>query len=227
MSNVTTIEAELRPQVGTSAARASRRSGRVPCILYGGQKESVAISLDPKIVHKETSQSGFFAKLFDIKYDGKTERVLARELQREPVKDTPIHIDFMRISKDSSVIVAVPLHFINEEESPGLKRGGVLNQVLHELELTCLADKIPKYIEIDMTGLEIQDTIHLVGINIPEGAEAAYPERDKTLATIVAPSSVKSEAEAAAEEAAAEVAEGEEGAEETATEAETKEKSES
>ena len=223
MSNVTTIEAELRPQVGTSAARASRRSGRVPCILYGGQKESVAISLDPKIVHKETSQSGFFAKLFDIKYDGKTERVLARELQREPVKDTPIHIDFMRISKDSRVIVAVPLHFINAEESPGLKRGGVLNQVLHELKLTCLADKIPKYIEIDMTGLEILDTIHLEGIKIPEGAEAAYPERDKTLATIVAPSSVKSEAEAAA----AEAVEGEEGAEEISTEAETEEKSES
>lgn len=219
MTNITTIAAERRLGLGKGAARAARRANRVPGIIYGNQQDPVAINVDAKSLTQELKKSGFLAKLFDVKIDGKAERALPRALQRDPVKGTPIHIDFMRVSKDSLINVAVPLRIINEEQSPGLKRGGVLNLVMHKLELSCPADHIPETIEIDLDGLEIHDTVHLDDLKLPTGAKPAHPERDQTIATVVAPSSVKAEAEAAAAEAEAGEAEAET-EEETPTEGE-------
>ena len=166
------------------------------------------------ILDRELGQAGFFIRLVDIEVDGEKHRVLPREVQFHPVTDAPLHIDFLRFSADRKLSVAVPVRFLNEDESPGLKRGGVLNIVRHEVEVQCTADNIPNEFEIDVTGLDIGDAMHASAISLPEGVAFTITDRDFTVATIAAPTVM------AADEEEEEEVEGEEGAEEGAEGAE-------
>ncbi|MDJ0970645.1 MAG: 50S ribosomal protein L25/general stress protein Ctc [Kiloniellales bacterium] len=207
MSDTIALPAEPRERVGKGAARAVRRAGRVPAVIYGDRKDPLTISLDPRDVDRELHRPGFFATLFDVEIGGKKHRVLPRDVQLDPVSDRTVHVDFLRVAQDTEVTVNVPVNFTNDEESPGLKRGGVLNIVRHEIEFSCRADAIPQQIEIDLTGLDIGDSVHISMIQLPDGVIPTITDRDFTIATVAAPSAVK--AEAAEEQAAA--AEGEEG----------------
>ena len=203
MSEVHTLVAEAKDRAGKGAARAARRAGRVPAVIYGAKKTPVMISLEPRDLDREISGGGFFATLYDVQVADTKERVLARDLQLHPVTDRPLHVDFLRVSASTEVTVQVPCSFNNEEESPGLKRGGVLNIVRHELELVCRADAIPQQIDVDLTGLEIGDSVHISEIKLPDGVQPTITDRDFTIASIAAPSIIAEEA--------AEAEEGEEG----------------
>ena len=211
MVDVHNLAAEPKERAGKGAARAMRRAGRVPAVIYGAKKDPVMISLDPREVNRELNTGSFFATLFDIEVGGRKERVLPRDLQFHPVTDVPLHIDFLRVSAATEVTVEVPCVFLNEEDSPGLKRGGVLNVVRYEIEVNCRADAIPQQFEIDLAGLEIGDGIHISNVGLPEGVTPTITDRDFTIATIAAPTVVHDEAaEATAEGEEAEVPEGEE-----------------
>lgn len=217
MSNEPTIAAQPRERAGKGAARATRRAGLVPGVIYGDKKESVMISMDPRDLMKQARTIGFFSTVYQVEVGGDSHRVLARDLQLHPVSDQPMHVDFMRVTKGVKINVEVQVSFINEEESPGLKRGGVLNIVRHAVEVSCTPGIIPESFVIDLTGRDLGDSIHFSAIDMPEGVESTISDRDFTIATIAAPSSVKS---AASEEEEAEGEEGEEGAaEEGASEA--------
>jgi large subunit ribosomal protein L25 len=205
MGEVHSLGAEPRARAGKGAARQTRRDGRVPGVIYGNKQDPVMISLEPKELVRELHKSGFFATLFDVQLDGAKHRVLPRDVQFDPVTDKPIHVDFLRVSADTKVHVEVPVIFQNDFASPGIKRGGVLNIVRHEIELVCAADSIPHELLVDLTGLDIGDSVHISAIKLPEGVVPAIADRDFTVATIVAPSAQKGEAaeEAAAAEAAA------------------------
>lgn len=187
MSTVTTLNASQRTLSGTGGARAVRASGLVPGIIYGNKKDPEMIAMDPKALMVECLQPGFFSRLYAIAIDGKAQEVLAKDVQFHPVTDRPLHVDFMRVGKGAKVHVFVPVVFINEDKAPGIKRGGVLNIVHHNLELICPAQFIPEKLTIDLTGRDINQTIHLEDLTLPEGVVAAHPERDNTVATIVAP----------------------------------------
>jgi large subunit ribosomal protein L25 len=178
----------------------------VPGVIYGAKKDPTLISVEERLLSKLLHQGGFFSTLFDVKMDGKSERVLARDVQFDPVTDFPVHIDFLRVSAATSVTVEVAVHFINEEECPGLKEGGVLNVVRHEIELACRADAIPSQIDIDLAGLQIGDGVHISMVKLPDGVAPTITDRDFTIATIAAPTVVRDEA---AEEQEAAAAEGE------------------
>ena len=207
MSNTIALPAEPRERVGKGAARAVRRAGRVPAVIYGDRKDPLTISLDPRDVDRELHKPGFFATLFDVEVGGRKHRVLPRDVQLDPVSDRTIHVDFLRVAQDTEVTVNVPVQFVNEDGAPGLKRGGVLNIVRHEIEFTCRADVIPQQIEINLGGLEIGDSVHISMVKLPDGVTPTITDRDFTIATVAAPSAVK--AEAAEEQAAAEGEEGE------------------
>jgi large subunit ribosomal protein L25 len=225
MSEVHTLVAEAKDRAGKGAARAARRAGRVPAVIYGAKKPPVMISLEPRDLDREISGGGFFATLYDVQVADKTERVLARDLQLHPVTDRPLHVDFLRVSASTEVTVQVPCSFNNEEESPGLKRGGVLNIVRYELELVCRADAIPQQIDVDLTGLEIGDSVHISEVSLPDGVQPTITDRDFTIASIAAPSVIAEEAAEAEEGEEGEDLEGlegeetpEDGAEEPSTE---------
>ncbi len=194
MDDIHTLAAEPKERAGKGAARAARRDGRIPGVIYGAKKSPVMITLDPQEVHREIRGGGFFTTLFDIKVNGGNERVLARDLQQHPVSERPLHIDFLRVSTSTVVVVEVPCNFVNDEESPGIKRGGVLNIVRHALELSCRADAIPNEIEIDLTGLDIGDSVHISQIDLPDGVTPTITDRDFTIASVAAPSVIKEEA---------------------------------
>ena len=204
------LSIKLRERAGKGAARTTRRAGRVPGVIYGAKQEPLLISLDPRELSRELHKIGFFATLFDLKLDSASHRVLPRDVQFDPVTDKPLHVDFLRVSSDSKVVVQVPVEFINEVKSPGLKRGGVLNIVVHDLALVCDASEIPEEIHIPLDGLEIGDSIHISGVKLPEGVTPANTEEDFTVATIVAPSAMKSEEEETAAADAVPTVEGEE-----------------
>jgi large subunit ribosomal protein L25 len=212
MTDVHSLSAELRSRAGKGAARSTRRAGLVPAVIYGNKEAPVLISLEPKSLNREVHASGFYTTLFDIKVDGKAHRVLPRDVQFDPVTDRAIHADFMRVTATTRVRVNVPVHFENQGLSPGIKRGGVLNIVRHEIEVYCLADKIPHAINIDLTGLDIGDSVHISMIKLPEGVTPAITERDFTVATVAPPTVHKTEAEEAAAAAAAAAAVAPEGA---------------
>jgi large subunit ribosomal protein L25 len=198
MSDALTLPAELRERAGKGASRALRREGRVPAVIYGGKEEPVSIHVEAKELVRQLNTGHFSNSIVMIELGGKTLRTLPKDVALHPVTDRPLHVDFLRLAKGSTVDVAVPVVFVNEEGSPGLKKGGVLNIVRHELELVCEADKIPSEIEIDVTGLEIGDAIHISTVTLPAGSTSAITDRDFTIATVVAPSALKrSEAEAA------------------------------
>ena len=202
MSDVITIAASLRERAGKGAARATRREGLVPGVIYGDKKAPTLIALDPRVVNAQHRRSGFYTHIFDIDLgNGKTERAMARDVQLHPVSDQPLHIDFMRISADSVLTVVVPVVFVNEAKSPGLKRGGVLNIVRHTVEVICRPDNIPNEFQIDLSGLEIGTTVHISSVSMPEGVRTVI-ERDFTIASIAAPT-VKTSDDAAEGDAAA------------------------
>ena len=192
MSDQLTLTAETRTRGGKGASRELRRNGRVPAVVYGGKEEPLMIHVEEKLLMKQLMTGHFMNSVVMIDVDGKQIRTLPKDVAFHPVKDRPIHADFLRISKDAKVHVDVPVVFANEDASPGLKRGGVLNVVRHELELICDADKIPDGITIDVTGFDVGDSIHISHVALPKGAESAITDRDFTIATIVAPSALKS-----------------------------------
>src|SRR3954454_8627583 len=212
MSEQLTLPAEKRDRAGKGASRALRRDGRVPAVVYGEKREPLSIHVEEKLLSKMLSTGHFMNSVIMIDLAGKAHRTLPKAVDFHPVTSRPIHVDFLRIGEHTKVTVAVPVRFDNEEASPGLKRGGVLNVVQHELELVCDAASIPNEIHIDLAGLEIGDSIHISDVKLPQGVTPAIDDRDFTVATIVAPSAMKAEEEVtAAEGAVPTVEEGEEG----------------
>jgi large subunit ribosomal protein L25 len=203
MSDTLTLSAQLRDRAGKGASRALRREGRVPAVIYGDKKDPEAIHIAERELNKLLGTGHFMNSIVEVEIDGKSVVTLPKDVAFHPVSDRPLHVDFLRIAKGSTVEVSVPVVFVNEEASPGLKRGGVLNVVRHELELVCDATKIPDEIEVDVTGTEIGDSIHISAVTLPQGSESAITDRDFTIATIVAPSALKSSDSEAADEAGA------------------------
>lgn len=212
MSDALTLPAELRERAGKGASRALRREGRVPAVIYGGKEEPTPIHVEEKLLRLQMGTGHFMNSIVMIEIDGKPTRTLPKDVALHPVSDRPIHVDFLRLAKGSKIEVNVPVVFINEEASPGLKKGGVLNVVRHELELVCDGEKIPSEIKIDVTGLEVGDSIHFSSVTLPEGSESQITDRDFTIATVVAPSALKRAEGEAGDEGEA----GEEGATEDA-----------
>ncbi|MGE0260788.1 MAG: 50S ribosomal protein L25/general stress protein Ctc [Alphaproteobacteria bacterium] len=207
MPELITLSAEPRLRAGKGAARATRRAGRVPAIVYGDSKEPMMISLEPRELGRVLARPGFFNHLVELSVDGATHRTLPREVQYHPVTDAPLHIDFQRVGAGSQVTVAVPVVFINQEQSPGMRRGGILNVVRHEIEMVCSVDSIPERIVADLTGLEIGDTLHISAVELPAQARPVIQDRDFTIASIAASSAVREEAAAAAASAVTETEE--------------------
>ncbi|MEB3414984.1 50S ribosomal protein L25/general stress protein Ctc [Alteriqipengyuania sp. WL0013] len=192
MSDALTLPAETRDRAGKGASRALRREGRVPAVIYGGKEEPIAIHVEEKELVRQLMTGHFMNSLVNIEIGGgKPARTIPKDVALHPVTDRPIHVDFLRLGKGARIVVEVPVVFINEEASPGLKKGGVLNVVRHDLELDCEADKIPSEIEIDVTGKEVGDSIHISEVTLPDGATSAITDRDFTIATLVAPSALK------------------------------------
>ncbi|MEW4448038.1 50S ribosomal protein L25/general stress protein Ctc [Qipengyuania sp. JC766] len=191
MSDALTLPAETREQAGKGASRSLRREGRVPAVIYGGNEEPTMIHVEEKELVKQLMTGHFMNSIVQIELGGKKMRTLPKDVALDPVTDRPIHADFLRMVKGAKIDVEVPVVFINEEQSPGLKKGGVLNVVRHELELVCDSEKIPSEIEIDVTGKEVGDSIHISEVTLPEGSESAITDRDFTIATLVAPSALK------------------------------------
>jgi large subunit ribosomal protein L25 len=206
MPDIHTIRAETRGRGGKGPARATRRAGRVPGVLYGEKEPPQLISVEPRELITEMSRPGFFARLIEVELADGAEpvkhRALPRDVQLDPVTDRPLHVDFLRVGKDTPIRVAVPVVFANQANSPGLKRGGILNIVRHDIELICLADHIPERITVDLEGLEIGDSIHIHTVKLPEGVRPTIA-RDFTVASIAAPTAVREEQAAAAAAAAA------------------------
>ena len=193
MSDQLTLSAEPRERAGKGASRALRREGRVPAVIYGDNKAPESIHVEEKALVKALMTGHFSNSIVEVTVNGKTERTLPKDVAFHPVSDRPIHVDFMRLSKDATVHVEVPVVFANEEASPGLKRGGVLNIVRHELDLVCAPDSIPEEINIDVSGADVGDSIHISHVTLPAGSKSAITDRDFTIATIVAPSGLRSE----------------------------------
>ena len=191
MSDALTLPAEARERAGKGASRALRREGRIPAVIYGGKEDPVTIHIEEKELVKQLHTGHFMNSIVKIEVGGDSVRTLPKDVALHPVTDRPTHADFLRLSKDATVDVSIPVVFVNEEASPGLKKGGVLNVVRHEVDLVCAADKIPGEIEIDVTGKEVGDSIHISEVNLPEGSTSAITDRDYTIATLVAPSSLK------------------------------------
>ena len=200
MSEQLTLPAEARDRAGKGASRALRREGRVPAVVYGEKKEPLSIHVEEKLLTKMLHTGHFMNSVVMIDFKGKPHRTLPKAVDFHPVTSRPIHVDFLRIGEHTKVTVAVPVRFDNDEESPGLKRGGVLNVVQHELELVCDAAHIPNEIHIDLTGLEIGDSIHISQVTLPDGVVASNQDEDFTVATIVAPSAMNAEEDVAAPE---------------------------
>jgi len=187
MSDIITFVAEPRLRSGKGTAREARRNGRIPAIIYGNKEEPVSITVERRLLEQELGKSGFFIRLLDVDIGGTKHRVLPRDTQYHPVTDVPMHVDFLRYSADRKITIEVPVHFLNEAESPGLKSGGVINIVRHTIAVLCTADQIPDAFEVDLAGLEIGDSVHASTLALPQGVELTITDRDFTVATIAAP----------------------------------------
>jgi large subunit ribosomal protein L25 len=209
MAETIELKAWARGRSGKGGARATRREGRIPGILYGDKTEPENIAVDYRAVSQQLHTGHFQSTIFTLDVEGKKTRVIPRGVQLDPIRDFPIHVDFMRIGKDALVTVDVPVRFLNEGASPGLKRGGVLNIVRHDIAVRCPADTIPDHFEVDLTGLEIGDSVHISAIALPKGVRPTITGRDFTVATIVGRAAEEPiPGAAAAAEAAAAPAEG-------------------
>lgn len=201
MSEALNLPAEARERAGKGASRAIRREGRTPAVIYGGKEEPTMIHVEQKELVKQLGTGHFMNSIVNIEIGGKIIRTLPKDVAFHPVTDRPIHVDFLRMTGDSKVEVQVPVVFVNEEASPGLKKGGVLNVVRHELELLCPNADIPDEIQVDVTGKDIGDSIHISDVTLPKGVTSVITDRDFTIATVIAPSGLKSsEGEAATAE---------------------------
>jgi large subunit ribosomal protein L25 len=180
------LKAEARERVGKGSARELRRNGLIPAVIYGDKQAPIAIALNTNEVTKRIHAGGFMTTVATIEVDGKKHKVLPKDYQLDPVRDFTLHVDFLRVSGNTQVTVEIPVHFINEEKSPGLKVGGVLNIVRHEVEVHCPADAIPEFFNIDLSGKKIGDSIHIAEVTLPKGVTPVI-DRDFTIATIIAP----------------------------------------
>ena len=180
-----------------------RDNGRVPAIVYGEKKEPLPISIDSKIIKKQIESSGFFSKQFILNINGEKHKVLPKDLQLHPVKETIVHLDFLRIGENTKVTVSVPVIFINENLCPGLKQGGVINIVRHEVEIRSPVDKIPKNLEINLDGIEIGDSIHISAVELNSEVKPVISDRDFTIATLAPPTVIKEVEERTEEETSA------------------------
>src|SRR5580700_966107 len=205
MTAVKQIKAQARAKSGKGAARATRREGRTPAVIYGAGATATPISLDSKDIASRIGAGRFLTTIFDLEVEGKTERVIPRDFQLDPVRDFPIHVDFMRLAAGQVIRVEVPMHFTGQADSPGLKRGGTLNIVRHTVELLAPAEAIPEFLTATLAGLDINDGIHISDVTLPEGVRPVIRDRNFTIATIAPPTVlVETEAAAPAEGAAAE-----------------------
>lgn len=208
MSDQLTLSAEVREQGGKGASRALRRQGRVPAVIYGNKEEPQMVHLEEKLLSKALHTGHFFNSLISVEIDGKAVRTLAKDVAFHPVSDRPLHVDFFRVGEHATVHVNVPVVYTNEDKCEGIAKGGVLNIVRHEVEIVCDAAAIPDHLEVDVSSYDVGDSIHFHTIAMPAGVKPAIDDRDFTLATISAPSALKSE-----EGEAAAAAEGEEATE--------------
>src|SRR3989338_943525 len=203
MAETQTLKAEAREKGSKGAVRSLRREGRVPAVIYGEKKTPELIHIGYKEVSALYQTGTFMSHVLDVEIGGKTERVIPRDVQFEPVRDFIIHVAFLRLGKNATIVVDVPVHFHNHEASPGIKAGGVLNIVRHEVELNCPADAIPEQLDIDLTGFQMGDSIHISAVKLPAKVTPTITDRDFTIATIAAPAAVVSaDNEAKAEEKA-------------------------
>lgn len=197
MRDVQQLDAEARSETGKGAAFRARQKGLVPGIVYGGSSRPEPVALGARELERHVNTGTFLTTPFMLKTGDGTTHVIPRDVQLDPVTDRPVHVDFMRLEKGTKIVLAIPVRFRGHEASPGIKRGGVVNVVRHDIELLCPVENIPEYIEADLTGLEIHGSVHISNIKLPEGVVPVVKERDFTIASIVAPSSVADEARAA------------------------------
>jgi large subunit ribosomal protein L25 len=190
------LDAEKRNSFGTGAARGDRRGGFIPCVIYGDRKEPESIRIGKGLLARYVHKSNFFSSVFAINGIGKSgQRFVAKDIQFHPVTDDPIHVDFMRVGKGSRVTVRVPFSFVNEADSPGLKLGGVLNVLVHEMDVICDPDNIPEFIAIDLTGFEFHHTVHANDVKLADGVSLPHGHKNFTIATVVAPTILRKEEE--------------------------------
>ena len=192
MSEQLTLSAEARDRAGKGASRALRREGRVPAVIYGNNEEPQSIHVEEKLLSKLLGTGHFFNSVVMVEVNGKAVRTLPKDVAFHPVTDRPLHADFLRVSEHATVNVNVPVRFENEDAAPGLKKGGVLNVVRHDVELIVDAANIPEDVVVDLKGFEVGDSLHISAVTLPKGAKTAIDDRDFTIATIVAPSALKS-----------------------------------
>ena len=195
------LSATVREKVGKGAARSVRRQGMTPAVVYGGNKPPIAINLPARELSLKILGGGFYTTVATIDIGGEKVQAIPRDYQLDPVSDKPLHVDFLRVTPDSTITIDVPVQFINETQAPGVKRGGVVNVVRHRISLICRVDAIPERIVADLTGLDINDSLHISAVTLPEGVRPTI-KRDFTIATVAAPAGVKEEMRAAAEAAA-------------------------
>ena len=203
MAEIKTLAATTRARVGKGAARSTRREGRIPAVIYGGGDPAEAIELDFRETNKLIYAGHFLTTQFDIEVAGAVQRVIPRDYQLDPVKDQPLHVDFLRLKPGSTLKVEVPVHLVNQETCPGVKKGGSVNVVRHSIEMRVPADSIPEAVTADLGALDINDSIHLSTLALPAGCRATQPERDFTIVTIAPPVVVPEDPAAAAAAAAA------------------------
>jgi large subunit ribosomal protein L25 len=193
MAQIAELKAQARSGVGKGAARAVRRQGLIPAVIYGDKKAPLPVSLSYKEAMKRIYAGGFLSHIITLDVDGEKHQVIPRDYQLDPVSDKAMHVDFLRVGAGTRLDVEVHVAFVNEGQSPGLKRGGTLNIVRHTVELSCPADAIPEEVRVDLTGLEIGDSVHIDAVSLPEGVRPTITDRNFTIVTIVAPSGMRSE----------------------------------
>ena len=191
MADITVLTANTREKVGKGSAREARRQGNIPAVIYGDKKSPIPIVVEKKILDRQLRSGGFFNTLFDIDINGELSRVLPRDVQLHPVTDVPEHVDFLRVSAATKISVEVPVEFIGDDVSPGIKSGGVLNVVRYSVEVSCTPDLIPSNLLLDLSSAEIGDSLHISAVSLPEGVTPTISDRDFTIATIVAPTVVR------------------------------------
>ncbi|TYC64613.1 50S ribosomal protein L25/general stress protein Ctc [Stappia sp. BW2] len=196
------LKASARDRVGKGAARTLRREGLLPAVIYGDKKPALPITIPLKETTITLHKGGFLTHIGVIDVDGKKHQVIAKDFQLHPVRDDIIHVDFLRVSKGATLTIEIPVHFLNEEDCPGIKKGGVLNIVRHTVEMTVPADNIPESLEIDLAKAQPGDSLHISAVNLPEGCQPTITDRDFTIATIAAPAGMKETDEDETEEEA-------------------------
>jgi len=201
------LKASARDRVGKGAARALRREGLLPAVIYGDKKPALPITIPVKETTLTLHKGGFLTHIGVIDVDGKKHQVIAKDYQLHPVRDDVLHVDFLRVAKGATLTVEVPVHFLNEETCPGLKKGGVLNIVRHTVEVNVPADSIPEALEMDLSTAQLGDSLHISLVTLPEGCEPTITDRDFTIATIAAPAGLKETDEEASEEEGEETSE--------------------